>query len=98
VDKTAIATIIVGLMGFGGVMDLRESARVAREQHHRAIAHERRTVRTVQLEESKFLKLSYEDRDKTIAQEEGSPAFVVPADTMTDATIALLTLGPPRQR
>jgi len=81
-------TFIVGVLGFTGVMlTLWWNARQARRQREAVIEHDRTSVRRALLEQLKFLKLSFEDRDRTMgeAEKDGSDAFLVPTDTMTDA-------------
>ncbi|MHB8474744.1 MAG: hypothetical protein ACYDBZ_00460 [Steroidobacteraceae bacterium] len=82
---TQYQTIIVGLLGFGGViLTLRTNARLNREQHTKQVEHERTALKAALSAELSIIRDTFRDRIEMIGSPAESQGMWVPVDTMTD--------------
>jgi hypothetical protein len=78
-------TLIVGLLGFTGVIiTLRMNARLNREQHTRQIEHERTALKAALSTELSIIRDTFRDRIEMIGDPPGTQGMWVPLGTMTD--------------
>ncbi len=82
---TQYQTLIVGLLGFTGViLTLLTNARLNRKQHARQIEHERTALKAALSTELSIIRDTFRDRLEMIGEPTGSQGMWVPLDTMTD--------------
>lgn len=84
-------TLIVGVVGFAGVIvTLIVNARLARQHHSREIDHEAKVLRVAVRAELEAIRDAFEERIRTLKNPEGWPSIMVPLDTMTDVYGSLI--------
>ncbi len=85
---TAIATVVVGVLGFIGIIvTLIVNAWLVRRERQETLKQERTAMRTALVEELKILKLSLENGIEAIEkaeQDESTGRVIVPTDTISD--------------
>lgn len=78
-------TLIVGVLGFGGVIaTLLMNARLNRQQHLRQVEHERTALKAALSTELSIIRDAFADRIKMIGDGTETNGMWVPVDTMTD--------------
>lgn len=72
-------TFLVGLLGFAGVIyTIRMNARLSRQQHEHELIHERTALRTALIAELGGLRKTYEDRSRTLREEDSGQSALIP--------------------
>lgn len=72
-------TLIVGLLGFAGVIyTIRMNAHLARQQHERELSESRAALRTALIAELKAIRQSYKDRSSALREKEDGQSALIP--------------------
>ena len=84
-------TLIVGIVGFAGVMlTIAMNAWLSRRQHVREIHHEARVLRAALKAELEVIREAFNDRIEIINNAGTSRSMLVPLETMTDVYASLI--------